>query len=151
MIEAQQSVVVNVGIDDVWHYVKDMQKWAGMMPGYRECPLIDNNDSRWTLKVGVGGLVRTVKVLVHVEEWDEPQRVSFSYRLEGDPVQGGGSYAASRKGDHETEVSLRVRVEGSGPMAPMWEAMSRPLLPQLAKSFAATLKAEIEAAVRAPL
>jgi hypothetical protein len=31
----------------------------------------------------------------------------------------------------------------------MWEAMSRPLLPQLAKSFAAKLKAEIEAAVRA--
>jgi carbon monoxide dehydrogenase subunit G len=149
MIEAEQSVVVDVGIDDVWHYVKDMQRWAGMMPGYRECTLIDADDSRWTLKVGVGGLVRTVKVLVHVEEWDEPERVVFSYQLEGDPVRGGGSYHARRKGAHETEVTLRVRVEGSGPMAPMWEAMSRPLLPQLAKSFAAKLKAEIEAAVRA--
>jgi carbon monoxide dehydrogenase subunit G len=107
------------------------------------------NDSRWMLKVGVGGLVRTVKVLVHVEEWDEPERVSFSYKLEGDPVQGAGSYAACRKGPYETEVALRVRVEGSGPMAPMWEAVSRPLLPRLAKSFAEKLKAEIETAVGA--
>jgi carbon monoxide dehydrogenase subunit G len=149
MIEAEQSVPVNVGIDAVWHYVKDMRRWAGMMPGYRECTIIDASDSRWTLKVGVGGLVRTVKVLVHVEEWDAPERVNFSYKLEGDPVQGSGSYTALRKGTQETEVALRVRVAGSGPMAPMWEAMSRPLLPQLAKSFAEKLKAEIESAVGA--
>jgi carbon monoxide dehydrogenase subunit G len=149
MIEAEQSILVNVGIDDVWHYVKDMQRWAGMMPGYRECTVIDANDSRWVLKVGVGGLVRTVKVLVHVDAWNEPERVVFSYKLEGDPVRGSGSYAAWRKGAHETEVALTVRVEGSGPMAPMWEAMSRPLLPQLAKSFAEKLKAEIETEVGA--
>ena len=35
-------------------------------------------------------------------------------------------------------------------MAPMWEAMSKPLLPQLAKSFAEQLKAEIEKAAGAP-
>ncbi len=147
MIEAEQSILINAGIEAIWHYVNDMQKWAGMMPGYRECTIIDANDSRWLLKVGVGGLVRTVKVLVHVDEWAGPERVNFSYKLEGDPVKGSGSYSASRRGTHETEVALRVRVEGSGPMAPMWEAMSKPLLPQLAKSFAEKLKAEIESAV----
>jgi carbon monoxide dehydrogenase subunit G len=150
MIEVEQSVPVNVAIGAVWHYVKDMQKWASMMPGYRECTVIDATDSRWTLKVGVGGLVRTVNVLVHVEEWIEPERVNFSYKLEGDPVQGSGSYSASRKRDQETDVALRIRVVGSGPMAPMWEAMSRPLLPQLAKSFAEKLKVEIESAGGAP-
>ena len=33
-------------------------------------------------------------------------------------------------------------------MAPMWEAVSRPLLPQLAKSFSGKLKAEIEHGMR---
>jgi carbon monoxide dehydrogenase subunit G len=146
MIEVEQSVLVNAGIGTVWHYVKNMQRWAVLMPGYRECTVIDANDSRWTLKVGVGGLVRTVKVLVHVDEWCEPARVNFSYTLEGDPVQGSGSYTASQKGVQETDVALRVSVAGSGPMAPMWEAMSRPLLPKLAKSFAEKLKAEIESA-----
>jgi hypothetical protein len=76
--------------------------------------------------------------------------VNFSYSLEGDPVQGSGSYTALQKSAEETEVALRVSVAGSGPIAPMWEAMSRPLLPQLAKSFAEKLKVEIEGAAAVP-
>ena len=147
MIETEQSVVIDVGIDSVWDYVRDIRRWANMMPGMQECAVIDDNDSQWTLKVGVGGLVRTVNVLVHVDQWDGPERVNFSYKLKGDPVEGGGSYLASPKGAAQTEVTLTVQVAGTGPMAPMWEAMGRPLLPQFAKGFAGQLKAEIEKAV----
>ena len=145
MIETEQTVLIDVGIDRVWDYVRDIRRWASITPGYRDCTVVDANESRWTLKVGVGGLVRTVNVLVHVDAWTGPERVSFSYKLQGDPVAGGGSYVATRKGA-QTEVTLRVRVEGSGPVAPMWEAMGSPLLPQFAKSFAGQLKAEIEKA-----
>ncbi len=149
MIEAEQTISINSAIENVWRYVNDIQKWASLMPGCRACTVINPDDSRWTLKVGVGGLVRTVNVLVHVDQWDEPEQVKFSYKLEGDPVVGGGSYVALRKTDRETEVTLKLRVQGSGPMSPLWEAMSKPLLPQLAKSFAGQLKAEIEKAAAA--
>lgn len=146
MIEAEQTVLIDIPIEGVWEYVKDIRRWANLMPGMRECTVIDADHSRWTLKVGVGGLARTVNVLVHIDQWDGPGRVKFSYRLEGDPVEGGGAYVASRKGARETQVTLTVRVKGGGPMAPMWEAMSKPLLPQLAKGFAGQLKAQIEKA-----
>jgi carbon monoxide dehydrogenase subunit G len=146
MIETEQSISIDVGIDGVWGYVQDIRRWANLFPGCRDCTVIDAQNSRWILKVGAGGLVRTVNVLVHVDEWDGPERVNFSYALEGDPVTGGGSYLASRTSAHETQVLLKVRVEGTGSMAPMWEAISRPLLPQLARSFAKKLKADIEAA-----
>jgi carbon monoxide dehydrogenase subunit G len=147
MIETEQTVLVDAPINGVWDYVSDMRRWAEMMPGMREYDIVDENDSRWTLKVGVGGLVRTVKVNVHVDQWDGPERVFFSYELVGDPVKGGGSYHAIAKGAGETEITLALRVEGGGPMAPMWEAMGRPLLPQLAKAFAGQLKVEIEKAL----
>lgn len=146
MIETEQTVVIDVPIDGVWDYVRDIRRWANMMPGLQDCDIIDENDSHWTLKVGVGGLVRTVRVLVHVDQWDGPERVNFSYKLKGDPVEGGGTYVAAVKGADQTEVALTVRVSGSGPMAPMWEAMGKPLLPQFAKAFAGQLKAEIEKA-----
>lgn len=146
MIETEQTIVIDRPIEGVWDYVRDIGRWANLMPGLRECELVDENDSRWTLKVGAGGLVRTVKVLVHVDRWDGPEQVDFTFKLEGDPVGGGGAYVATRKGPNETEVALTVRVEGSGPMAPMWEAMGRPLLPQFAKAFAGQLKDEIEKA-----
>lgn len=146
MIETQQTVVINTDIGRAWQYARNIDKWAALMPGLQSYTVNDADNSKWVLKVGVGGLVRTVHVDVHVDKWDGPERALFSYRLEGDPVEGGGSYAASRLGDTATEVTLTVRVAGSGPMAPMWEAMGRPLLPQFARSFAEQLKTEIEKA-----
>ena len=145
MIETEQTVVIDAALADVWNYVSDIQRWAALMPGMRECEVIDASDSKWTLKVGVGGLVRTVRVNVHVDQWDGPERVFFSYKLDGDPVQGGGTYVARSVGPAQTEIVLNVRVEGGGPMAPMWEAMGKPLLPTLAKGLAGQLKESIEA------
>jgi carbon monoxide dehydrogenase subunit G len=144
MIETEQSVTIHDGIGNVWAFARDIRGWASLMPGMQDCEVIDDDNSRWTLKVGVGGLVRTVKVDVHVDQWDGPSRVFFTYKLQGDPVQGGGSYYATETGRNETEVKLRVQVVGSGPMAPMWEAMGKPLLPQLAKGFADQLRERIE-------
>ncbi len=147
MIETEQSATVEAGIAEVWGYVQDIARWAAIMPGYQACEIIDDNTSRWMLKVGVGGLVRTVKVLVNVDAWNGPGEVRFSYKLAGDPVQGGGTYTARATGPAQTEITLRVNVSGSGPMAPMWEAMGKPLLPTFARGFADQLAAEIEKAV----
>jgi carbon monoxide dehydrogenase subunit G len=144
MIETEQTVTIRQAIENVWTFARDIRGWAGLMPGMQDCEVIDDDNSRWTLKVGVGGLVRTVKVDVHVDQWHAPSRVFFTYKLQGDPVQGGGSYHATATGRNETEVKLHVQVLGSGPMAPMWEAMGKPLLPQLAKGFAEKLRDRIE-------
>ncbi len=147
MIETQQSVIIGTSLEQVWNYACDINRWADLMPGMKECEVIDADNSRWVLKVGVGGLVRTVTVLVHVDLWQGPDHAAFSYQLEGDPVQGSGTYQGLALGPDEAEVRLNVKVEGSGPLAPMWEAMGRPLLPTLAKGFAAKLKAAIEAGI----
>jgi hypothetical protein len=44
-------------------------------------------------------------------------------------------------------MQLTVHVEGSGPMAPMWEAMGGPLLPRFALAFAERLRDGIESTV----
>ncbi len=145
MIETVQAVPVRVGIDQVWVYVKDIRRWAQLVPGLQDCEIISENDSRWVLKVGVGGLVRTVKVSVSVDQWDGPERVLFSFKLQGDPVTGGGSYVAAATGSDAITMTLSLRVEGGGPMAPMWEAMGGPLLPKFALAFAEQLAEGIEA------
>ena len=144
MIETERAVMVDAPIGVVWNYASDFPRWAEIMPGYQQAEIIDADNSRWVLKVGVGGLVRTVKVRVHVDRWAGPERVDFSFELEGDPVSGSGSYLASARGPAATELALQVRVVGSGAMAPMWEAMGGPLLPKFARGFAEQLKRRIE-------
>lgn len=145
MIETEQTVQVRAGIEAAWDYARDIRRWAELIPGMQSCDLIDADTSRWVVKVGVGGLVRTVTVDVQVTRWAGPEAVDFTYKLKGDPVTGGGSYRAVSSIEG-TDLNLALRVEGAGPMAPMWEAMGRPVLPQLAKAFAGQLRDGIEAA-----
>lgn len=144
MIEAEKIFAIEAPIDNVWSYVRDISKWAMLLPGCKECAIIDDHNSRWTVKVGAGGLVKTVNVLVCVEKWDGPERVNFTYKLEAEPVVGGGSYLASKNAAGHTDIKLQLRVEGGGPMAPMWEAVCKPLFHPLASSFTEKLKADIE-------
>ncbi len=146
MIEAEHAIVIAAPIDSVWDYVQQISGWAALFPGCTECRVIDDHHSNWVIKVGAGGMVRTVNVLVAVEQWQGPGRVDFSYRLEKEPVIGRGSYIASDNGAGGTNVQLKLKVEGSGSMAPMWEAVSKPLLPQLARTFSDRLRQAIESA-----
>ena len=146
MIVAEQSVAIAAPLNEVWGYTGDIRRWAHLMPGLVAFELVSDDDSRWTLKVGAGALVRTVKVAVHVDQWAGPDRADFSYRLENDPVEGGGSYTARALGAEATEITLAVRVAGKGPPAPLWEAMGKPLLPSFLQAFAEQLKGEIELA-----
>ncbi|MEW9856792.1 CoxG family protein [Novosphingobium sp. M1R2S20] len=144
MIETEQTVTVNCNINSTWTYAKDFQRWASIMPGYQSCEMEDEDNSLWVLKVGVGAMVRTVKVKVCVVDWAGPERVDFTYKLLGDPVEGNGSYIATPAGSDQTAMTLKVRIVGSGPLAPMWEAMCGPVLPKFARSFAEQLKGRIE-------
>ena len=146
MIATEQSVAIAAPIAVVWDHASDIARWADLMPGLVDFELDGADDSRWTLKVGAGGLVRTVKVLVHVDRCAGPGEVDFSFRLAADPVDGGGRYRARALGAAATEITLAVRVEGRGPQAPMWEALGKPLLPAFAQAFAEQLKGEIELA-----
>ncbi len=102
MIEAQHGLVIEADIDHVWNYVQDISKWAVLFPGCRDCEVIDEHNSNWTIKVGAGGMIKTVNVLVHVDNWDGPGRVDFSYKLASEPVVGSGSYmASSTKWDYD--------------------------------------------------
>lgn len=147
MIETSQTVTIGAPLGATWDYARDVERWAQIMPGYQSCDIADEDNSLWVLKIGVGGLVRTVKVAVHVERWAGPQEVDFSFRLQGDPVEGTGSYRAHPVEAGRTEVTLAVQVRGSGPMAPMWEAMGAPVLPRFARGFAEELRDRIEAGI----
>lgn len=146
MIEAQHRETIGAPIDEVWDFVSDIRRWADLFPGCQSCEVLDAHRSRWVIKVGAGGMIKAVTVHVDVRQWSGPEQVLFDYRLESESVTGSGFYNASTAGGGNTEVVLQLAVAGSGQMAPMWEAMCRPLLPQMARSFSGSLRQAIESA-----
>ena len=84
-------------------------------------------------------------MLVHITDWDEPERVAFDLKSETDPVNGDGwlRRLPSRATD-ETSVELRLRIDSTGPMAGMMESMAKPVLARMQKSFAKSITEDIE-------
>ncbi|HEX3721786.1 MAG TPA: SRPBCC family protein, partial [Nitrolancea sp.] len=130
--------------ENVWAYTSDMRNWAANMPGYESFEQLSDTDSRWTLEVKIGPFRRTVKMLVHLTEWNEPEHVAFALRSETDPVEGTGGFDATATGVNETTVKLRLRIVSSGPMAGMMESLARPVLARMQKSFAEAIAEDIE-------
>lgn len=143
-LESQESFVVRASRDLVWSYTSDMKNWAANMPGYQSFEPLSDTDSRWTLQLKLGPFRRTVKMTVHITEWIEPERVSFTLKSETDPVSGSGGFIATHQGEQETEVDLRLRIDSTGPMAGMMESMAKPVLTRMQKSFAKAITADIE-------
>ena len=44
MIETEQTVVIDLGIDRVWSYVQDIHNWANFMPGLKEYTVVDKDE-----------------------------------------------------------------------------------------------------------
>ena len=143
-LESQESFVVRAPRQAVWSYTSDMRNWAANMPGYESFEQISQTDSRWTLSLKLGPFKRTVKMLVHITDWDEPERVAFLLKSETDPVNGEGGFVATEQGADETSVELRLRIDSTGPMAGMMESMAKPVLVRMQKSFARSITEDIE-------
>lgn len=96
MPEVTYRTTMNLPVEKVWEFVKDMNNWAPFLTGYQKHEILSDTDSIWTLKGDVGVLSRTVELKAHVTEWAGPERVSFTLTGLNEEVEGGGILVMSR-------------------------------------------------------
>jgi carbon monoxide dehydrogenase subunit G len=112
MIEAEYAIDVARPVDQVWHYVEDLQNWAPFMIGFQRLTLVDDRRSIWTLRGDVGVLSREVEIQADITRWDPPSRAEFTITGLTERISGQGSFELiSLSSDSATLVS-------AGPAAP---------------------------------
>lgn len=83
------TVELPVGIEEIWNFVSEMNKWAPLVPGYIEHEIINENESTWSFKGDLGFMKKTVKLKVDITEWKEPTTVTFNLKGISDNFKGG--------------------------------------------------------------
>src|SRR5262245_19889731 len=91
MPEVQHATTIALAPERIWDFVKDMGNWAPFNTGYQKHEQLDATDSVWTVKGDVGILSRTVKLKVHITEWNGPGRVTFTLEGLNEEVSGDGA------------------------------------------------------------
>jgi carbon monoxide dehydrogenase subunit G len=106
MPEVTYTTVMNLPVATIWDFVKDMNQWAPMLTGYQGHEVQSETDSVWTLKGDVGILSRTVKLAVHITEWVDAERVSFTLTGLNEVVEGGGTFTMAQAAAGEAAVAV---------------------------------------------
>lgn len=105
MPETTYSTTTQLGPEELWAFVKDMDNWAPYLTGYQSHEKISEALSEWTLKGDAGPLARSVTFRVHVTEWNGPERVAFELEGLNEDMGGSGCFEISTEENPPLETS----------------------------------------------
>jgi carbon monoxide dehydrogenase subunit G len=135
---------VNLNIETLWDFIKDMENWAPCMPGYVAFTEVDENISIWSVKGDVKIFKRKVDFRVTVTERVAPDTIVFTLEAEKEGIIGEGTYTAVAVGADATELELRLNMEGKGMAKKVINALMSKVLPRYCKKLKENLIKVIE-------
>jgi carbon monoxide dehydrogenase subunit G len=110
--EVEYATTMDLEPEAIWDFVKDMNNWAPFLTGYQSHEVLSETDSIWVLKGDVGMLVRSIRMKVHITEWNGPERVSFTLTGLNEEMDGGGTFVMGRAAAAATTALAKPETPG---------------------------------------
>ncbi|GEK30000.1 MAG: SRPBCC family protein [Kurthia sp.] len=130
MASSSHSTTVKASQAEVWNFVSDMEKWAKLVPGYREHTIINDKQSTWKFAGNVGVLKKEVEVQIDITGWEEPTKISFELTGISDKFKGAGSFEADPISDSETKMTGNLEIKAGGLAAAVLNPVFSAVLPK---------------------
>lgn len=137
------TVELDVGIEQIWEFVSDMDKWAPLVPGYIEHEIINENQSTWTFKGDIGIMQKTVKLQIDITEWREPTKVTFDLTGLNENFAGDGYFEAEAIDDNKTKMTGNLDITAKGMMGPMINTILKNFVPKTAEQLTEAVAGKI--------
>lgn len=126
---------LDVSIDRIWDFVKDMDKWAPLVPGYIGHEILNENQSTWVFKGDIGIMQKTVKLKIDIKEWIEPTRVTFDLTGINENFSGKGYFEAEIISADHTRMIGNLDITAKGMMGPMINTILKSFVPKTAEEL----------------
>ena len=130
MAQASHSVQIPVAQEKVWAFVSKIEKWATLVPAYKEHKQIDDQTSHWTFEGSFKGLSKKIKLEIKIVEMNAPTNIKFDIKGLSDNFSGGGEFKAEAK-DGGTLMTGTVEVSAGGLSGAVLTPAIKVLLPKV--------------------
>lgn len=144
MAQASHSVQIPVSQDQVWAFVSKIEKWAVLVPAYKEHKEIDAQTSHWTFEGNFKGLSKKVQLEIKIVEMNEPSTIKFEINGLSDNFKGGGEFKAEPK-DGGTYMIGTVEVSAGGLTGAILNPAIKVLLPKVTTRLTEKIARHIQA------
>jgi carbon monoxide dehydrogenase subunit G len=125
---------VPVAPDAVWRFVRRLDNWAPLLPGYERHVERDESSFWWQVRGESGPFSRLLELDVNVSSWNEPEDVRFDLQALNEPFGGSGRFATARR-DGRTQLTFELELNAKGAMAPMVNTLIASYLDGSATTF----------------
>ncbi len=144
MAQATHSVTVPVNVDTVWNFVSKIEKWATLVPAYKEHEQIDDKKSVWTFEGNMKGIKKTVKMELEIIEFNEPNNIKFTLTGLTENFKGSGQFQAEEVAGG-TNMTGTVEVTAGGISGAVLNPMIKMVLPKVTTRLTEKIARTIQA------
>ena len=137
------QVVLDRPIETVWNFVKDMDHWAPLVPGYIQHEKINERQSTWAFYGDLGFMKKKVRLMVTIKEWIEPTKVTFDLKGLNENFAGNGYFEAEKMGESRTRMTGLLKIEAEGIMAKMVNSVLKTSIPSMAEELTDAIAAKM--------
>ncbi len=138
------QVEVDLSINKVWDFVKDMDNWAPLIPGYIQHRKFTNRQSTWEFYSNIGFIKKKISLMITIKEWIEPTKVTFHLKGENEGLSGEGYFLAESIDKNKTKITGALEITAGGAMGPVVNAVLKTHLPKVTKDMVIALSTKLE-------
>ncbi|MCM3568692.1 CoxG family protein [Neobacillus mesonae] len=139
MPSGTHQVELDLPIDQIWNFVKDMDNWAPLVPNYIHHEKITERQSTWEFKSDIGLLKKKISLILDITEWQEPNRVSFDLKGKSEKYTGKGYFEARAINVNRTKLTGFLEVNATGKIGNVVNSKLEAALPKAVEEMAETI------------
>lgn len=137
------QVELELPIEVVWDFVKDMDNWASFIPGYIQHGKLNNHLFTWEFKSNIGILKKKVNLVIDIKEWNEPNKVSFDFKGRSEKYYGEGYFEATALNKNKTKLIGFMEINACGAMESVFNYVLKTALPKSAEEMARAISSKL--------
>ncbi|WP_156291496.1 CoxG family protein [Oceanobacillus salinisoli] len=130
MPSGKHTVELNTSINTIWNFVRDINNWAPLVPGYIEHKILSENQSTWKFVSDIGIMKRTLHMKIDITNWEEPTKVTFNLTGINENFTGDGYFKAEEITEGKTNITGYLDITAKGVLGPAINPVLKTIIPK---------------------
>lgn len=144
MPEGTYTKEIHIPRDTIWNFIKDMNHWAPLVPGYITHHIRNEKQSTWKFKGDLGFIQKKIELRVDITEWKKPSLVTFQLKGLNEKFSGSGYFMANEKSDSTTNITGHLAITAKGLKGALINGVLKTFVPNLTRELTTNISHKIQ-------
>nr|WP_295970774.1 SRPBCC family protein [uncultured Bacillus sp.] len=143
------EMTVSAPLEIVWDFVRFIDNWAPLVPGYIEHEMLNEMESVWKFKSDLGIIKKKVHLKVEITNWMELDQVAFTLQGINEKISGRGFFKCMKITNKQTKITGSWEITAEGPLAKVMNPVLKSNIPIFTEELTAAVRKRIEETIKA--